>query len=70
MAKVTRWLISRDGLTAFYETEGYWYDLTGMCLYKVIGTNVFRMQGGARAFHISDGWAFDATGAARYYYGR
>jgi hypothetical protein len=70
MTRVTGWLVSSYGLTAFYEIDHHWYDLAGRCLYKVIGTNVFRMQGGARAFYIRDGWAFDASGAGRYYYGR
>jgi hypothetical protein len=68
--KVTRRVVTRDGLTAFHEINGRWYDEGGACQFYVIGTDVFRMQGGMRAFYIVDGWVFDESGNGLYYYGR
>jgi hypothetical protein len=70
MRQTTRWLVSKDGVTAFREINGHWYDLDGVCRFQIVGSDVIPVQGGTRVFYIIDGWAFDETGTARYYYGR
>jgi hypothetical protein len=70
MRQATRWVVSRDGVTAFREIDGCWYDMSGVRLFRIVGSDVVPVEGGNRAFYIIGAWAFDETGAARYYYGR